>query len=135
MKYMPSRFSFFDDLMDFRPFTQAENKLMKTDVYEKDGKYLLNVELPGINKEDINISLNNGNLVVSASRNTSNEEKDEKGNVIRLERYQGSYSRSFYVGNKVSEEDIDAKYENGELKIEIKNLKEIENQTKKIEIK
>ena len=54
---------------------------------------------------------------MSASRNTNKEEKDDKGNLIRQERYSGSFSRSFYVGENVSEEDIKASYENGELKI------------------
>lgn len=90
---------------------------MKTDVTEKDGNYLLDMELPGYGKEDIKIELKDGYLNVSASKNTSNEEKDDKGNVIRQERYTGSCSRSFYVGDGVKETDIKAKFENGELKI------------------
>ena len=89
----------------------------KTDVTEKDGNYLLDMELPGYGKEDIKIELKDGYLNVSASKNTSNEEKDDKGNVIRQERYTGSCSRSFYVGDGVKETDIKAKFENGELKI------------------
>ena len=65
---------------------------------------------------------------MSASRNTNKEEKDDKGNLIRQERYSGTFSRSFYVGDKLSEEDIKAGYENGELKItfpkEVKKLPE-----------
>ncbi len=132
MKYMPSRFSFFDDFFNV---PSIDSKVMKTDVYEKDGKYLLNVELPGFNKEDISISLNNGNLIISASRNTSSEEKDDKGNVVRLERYQGSYSRSFYVGNMVDEDDVDAKYENGELIVSVNKVNDEVNTKKQIEIK
>ena len=68
-------------------------------------------------KEDIHLELNDGYLNVSASHNTSKDEKDDKGNVIRQERYSGTFSRSFYVGENVKEEDIKASYENGELKI------------------
>lgn len=75
------------------------------------------MELPGCKKEDIHLELNDGYLNVSASHNTSKDEKDDKGNVIRQERYSGTFSRSFYVGENVKEEDIKASYENGELKI------------------
>ena len=98
-------------------FSTRNDMAMKTDITEKDGKYLLDMELPGCKKEDIHLELNNGYLSVSASRNTNKEEKDDKGNLIRQERYSGSFSRSFYVGENVSEEDIKASYENGELKI------------------
>ena len=90
---------------------------MKTDITEKDGNYTLDMELPGCKKEDIHLELNDGYLNVSASHNTSKDEKDDKGNVIRQERYSGTFSRSFYVGENVKEEDIKASYENGELKI------------------
>ena len=103
---------FFDPI-----FTKKSSNIMKTDVTEKDGNYLLDMELPGYGKEDIKIELKDGYLNVSASKNTSNEEKDDKGNVIRQERYTGSCSRSFYVGDGVKETDIKAKFENGELKI------------------
>ena len=98
-------------------FSTRNDMAMKTDITEKDGKYLLDMELPGCKKEDIHLELNDGYLSVSASRNTNKEEKDDKGNLIRQERYSGSFSRSFYVGENVSEEDIKASYENGELKI------------------
>ena len=79
--------------------------------------YMLDMELPGCKKEDIHLELNDGYLNVSASHNTSKDEKDDKGNVIRQERYSGTFSRSFYVGENVREEDIKASYDNGELKI------------------
>lgn len=120
MKFLPG-LNLFDDAFDdmlFDPiFTKKSSNIMKTDVTEKDGNYLLDMELPGYGKEDIKIELKDGYLNVSASKNTSNEEKDEKGNVIRQERYTGSCSRSFFVGDGVKETDIKAKFENGELKI------------------
>ena len=121
MKFFPRTNGLFDTILDdmfTSPIFSTRNDMaMKTDITEKDGKYLLDMELPGCKKEDIHLELNDGYLSVSASRNTNKEEKDDKGNLIRQERYSGSFSRSFYVGENVSEEDIKASYENGELKI------------------
>lgn len=127
MMMMPSIFgnSLFNDLMDFpfdREFTgtaKRENTLMKTDVKEKDGVYELEMELPGYKKEDVTAQLKNGYLTVSASKNTSNEEKNENGSYIRRERYSGQCARSFYVGEEVKQEDIKAKFENGILILSI----------------
>lgn len=121
MKFFPRTTSLFDDMFDdmfTSPFfTNRNDMAMKTDITEKDGNYTLDMELPGCKKEDIHLELNDGYLNVSASHNTSKDEKDDKGNVIRQERYSGTFSRSFYVGENVKEEDIKASYENGELKI------------------
>lgn len=121
MKFFPRTTSLFDDMFDdmfTSPFFANRNDMvMKTDITEKDGNYTLDMELPGCKKEDIHLELNDGYLNVSASHNTSKDEKDDKGNVIRQERYSGTFSRSFYVGENVKEEDIKASYENGELKI------------------
>ena len=121
MKFFPRTTSFFDDMFDdmfTSPFfANRSDMAMKTDITEKDGSYMLDMELPGCKKEDIHLELNDGYLNVSASHNTSKDEKDDKGNVIRQERYSGTFSRSFYVGENVREEDIKASYDNGELKI------------------
>lgn len=121
MKFFPRTTSFFDDAFDdvfntpfFRGSTEAS---MKTDITEKDGNYLLDIELPGCAKEDIKMELDDGYLTVMASRNSNKEEKDEKGNIVRQERYSGTFQRSFYVGNDVTETDIKASYNNGELKV------------------
>lgn len=121
MKFFPRTTSFFDDAFDdvfntpfFRGSTEAS---MKTDITEKDGNYLLDIELPGCVKEDIKMELDDGYLTVMASRNSNKEEKDEKGNIVRQERYSGTFQRSFYVGNDVTETDIKASYDNGELKV------------------
>ena len=121
MKFYPRSNSFFEDAFDdmFRSpfFTSSNDMCMKTDITEKDGNYLLDMELPGCRKEDIHLELNDGYLNISAARNSTQEEKDNKGNIIRQERYSGSFSRSFYVGENIKEEDIRASYDNGELKI------------------
>ena len=88
--------------------------LMKTDVRETENSYELDIDLPGFEKKDIEVSLDDGYLTVSARKNESNEEKDKHGNYIRRERYAGSYSRSYYVG-EIEEKDISASYNNGTL--------------------
>lgn len=131
MMFMPSVFNdedydLFDDVFDnnFWPF--RNNSLMRTDVEEKDGKYVMKTELPGFNKEDIRMSLKDGVLNISAKHNENNEEKDQKGNVLRQERYAGEMSRSFYVGKNVKESDIHASYKNGLLTVEVPVAKQEE---------
>ena len=93
--------------------------IMKTDVHESDDGYELDIDLPGFKKDDIKLSLENGYLSVSASKNNENEQKDTSGKVIRKERYSGSMQRSFYVGDAIEEDDVKAKYEDGVLKLDI----------------
>lgn len=135
MRLVPSRLSLFDDIFDdmFKDsfFRTQSNGVMKTDIKEKDGNYLLDIELPGFKKEDIEINLDNGYLTIQASHNTDNSEKDDEGNVIRRERSYGSCSRSFYVGESITQEDIKAKYDNGELKVLLPKKSPEEIETKK----
>lgn len=139
MKFFPRTYDLFDDAFDdmfnMPFFTGHNNGLMRTDITEKDDHYLLDVELPGCKKEDIQIGLRDGYLNINASRNSNKEEKDDKGNLIRQERYSGNFSRSFYVGENVEEKDIKASYDNGELKITFPKEKEKlpENRTIMIE--
>ena len=86
---------FFKDPFFERPFENASSQIMKTDIHEKDNNYLVEMELPGYNKEDIKADLKDGYLTISATRKDSEEEKDSKGNCIRKERYTGSCNRSF----------------------------------------
>lgn len=109
----------FDDLFNAPFFTRNEANMMKTDIKEHDGGYELTVDLPGVKKEDIKAELNDGYLTISAENNTNKDEKDENGKYLCRERYSGSYSRSFYVGDAITEEDIKAKFENGTLKLDI----------------
>ena len=139
MKYVPARRNsyLFDDLFDdmFPSFNTRNTALMKTDIREKDGKYLLDIDLPGYQKEDNKISIFNGNLTISAEHNESNEEKDAKGNILRKERYSGSCSRTFYVGDAIKESDIHASFNNGILTIDFPSeAKKQEEETKYIDI-
>ncbi len=121
----------FDDFFgDMFPSFGADNELMRTDVHEKDGKYMLDVDLPGFKKEDVKVALENGTMTISAEHHETSEEKDAKGNVLRQERYSGSCKRSFYVGNDIKQEDIKAAYKNGTLTLEIPSAarKQIEEQ-------
>ena len=118
---MPSIFgeNLFDDWMSF-PFRNFNtNGLMKTDIRETDGSFELDIDMPGFNKEDLKAELKEGYLTISASTNKDNGEKDENGRYIRRERYVGSCSRSFYVGEDIKQDDIKAKFENGILKISV----------------
>lgn len=111
----------FDDLFDILP-VRKDNR-MKCDIYEKDNKYFIEMEVPGFNKEDIDISLKEGYLTVKAEKKMSNEEKDENKKYLRKERNYIKTERSFNLGN-IDEENIDASFENGVLKIEIPKVEE-----------
>jgi len=110
-------FDFFDEI--FRtPFTEhKQSRSLNTDIQEKDGNYILDMELPGFKKEDIKVDLDNGYLTISAAKTASSEDKAEDGRYIRQERYSGQCQRSFYVGKAITEEDIKAGYTDGILRL------------------
>lgn len=118
----------FDDRMNtFDIFSRGQNPLfgkrakniMKTDVRETEKSYELDIDLPGFKKDEISAVLEDGYLTVSASKGLDKDEKDKKGNYIRKERYAGAMSRSFFVGNGVTEDEVKAKYEDGILRLSI----------------
>ncbi|MBR1701831.1 MAG: Hsp20/alpha crystallin family protein [Lachnospiraceae bacterium] len=99
-------------------FGKHAKNLMKTDVREKEDSYEVDIELPGFKKEEIELKLENGFLSITAAKGLDKEEKDKKdGKILRQERYAGSLSRSFYVGEELKEEDVKAKLEHGVLKL------------------
>lgn len=124
---------FFDGFFDFPVFDEktmqkAQKKLygrhaanmMKTDVQEHDNEYEVAIDLPGFKKEELSLELKDGYLTISAAKGLDREETEKKsGRFVRRERYAGSMSRSFYVGEQVKEEDIHARYESGVLKLQI----------------
>jgi HSP20 family protein len=135
---MPSIFGenlFNDDWMNFG-FPEVEKALygkhasheMKTDVRETDSGYEVDIDLPGFKKDEINIQLDNGYLSISAAKGLDKDEQYKEGKYIRKERYAGSMSRSFYVGNAITQDDIKAKYESGILRLSVpkKAAEEIE---------
>lgn len=118
----PSVFNdnFFDDFMDFPSRAgRMDASLMKSDVKEVGDHYELEMDLPGFKKEDVKLQLKDGVLTFEAKTSTTNDEKDENGKYLRRERFQGTCTRSFYVGEKVKQEDIKAKFENGVLKVTV----------------
>ena len=136
---MPSIFGenlFNDDWMDFgfpevdkALYGKHANNVMKTDVKETDTGSEVDSDLPGFKKDEINAQLDNGYLTKSAAKGLDKDEKDKKGKYIRKERYAGAMSRSFYVGEGVTQEDIKAKYEDGILRLSVpkKEAKAVEN--------
>ena len=133
---------FNDDWMNFG-FPEVDKALygkhasheMKTDVKETDSGYEVDIDLPGFKKDEINVQLDNGYLSISAAKGLDKEEKNKEGKYIRKERYAGAMSRSFYVGDALTQEDIKAKYESGMLRLSIpkKEAKQVEA-TKRIAI-
>ena len=130
----------FDGLMD-SPFEEEwfgkrnplygkrAGRMMKTDVREKKDSYEVMIDLPGFDKDEINVQLDNGYLTISAAKGLDKDEKAKDGQFIRRERYAGAMSRSFFVGEEVTREEIKAKYKNGILKLDIPK-KEPENREK-----
>ena len=106
----------FDEVFNDPFFSEKENKIMKTDVKEKDGSYILEIDIPGYDKEDIQIALQDGYVTVTATKNEEKEDKHAK--YLKRERFSGMCSRSYYVGENVNEEDIKANFRNGILTIE-----------------
>lgn len=146
---LPSIFgeNLFDDFMDdfrYPAFPDVDKtlygkhakNLMKTDVKEKDGSFEVDIDLPGFKKDEITMHLEDGYLTVSAAKGLDKDEKDEKGTYVRHERYAGSMSRSFYVGEQITEDDIHPKYENGILSFSVpkKEGKAIEDKKRYIAI-
>jgi HSP20 family protein len=132
--YMPSIFgeNLFDDWMNEFPFEgdffddkhnplygKHSKDLMKTDIREKDNTYEMDIDLPGFKKEEIHAELNDGYLTISANKGMDKDNTDKKGRFIRRERYCGTMTRSFYVGEGLKQEDIKAKFEDGILKLSI----------------
>lgn len=111
----------FDDYMKDTQralYGKHSKNLMKTDVKETDESYEVDIDLPGFQKDEVSLDLKNGYLTVSAAKGLDKDEEDKKGRYIRQERYAGSCSRSFYVGD-IRPEDIKAKYEAGVLRLSV----------------
>ena len=129
---LPSIFgeNLFDDWMNF-PFEhdwfgrknplygKNEKNLMKTDVKETASGYELDIDLPGFKKDQISVKLEDGYLTIAAAKGVDKDEQDQRGHYIRRERYSGSLSRSFYVGDAVKQEDIHASFSDGILRLSV----------------
>ena len=139
---LPSIFrdNLFDDMFDFDDFDKEFNRMMrplygkhaqnmmKTDVRETDNSYELDIDLPGFKKDEIKVELDNGYLSISAAKGLDKVEEKKDGKYIRRERYAGAMNRTFYVGDNLTQQDIQAKFEDGILKISVpkKDVQQIE---------
>lgn len=131
MSLLPGRFyldNFFDDFSEDKKLMN-----MNCDIYEKDGKYNIVIDIPGFDKKDINIDVEDGYLTINATRNAENNEEDENKHYIKRERFYGSFKRQFYIGD-VNEDSIDAEFKDGTLKVVVPKVEE-KNTKKSIEIK
>ncbi len=138
---MPSIFgeNLLDDFFDLPSFQRSEktagHNMMTTDVKEKEDSYEISMNLPGFKKEDVKGEIKDGYLTIKATVNKSNDVKDKakdgKERYIRRERYCGSCQRSFYVGDDITESDINAKFEDGVLIIDIPKKEPVKNTDEK----
>ncbi len=118
-----NEFDLLEDMFDDPFFTRRENKLMSTDIEEKDDSYVIDIDLPGYSKENIKIKVEDGYLTVNAKTSSSNDE-NKKGRYVRKERYFGECSRSFYVGEEIETEDVKAKFKDGILELVVPKKEE-----------
>ena len=121
MMMIPRRrneFDLFDNMFEDPFFERKESKLMRTDIKEKGNNYVIEVDLPGYEKDNIQIEMENGYLKVTAKVENSKDDEEE-GKYIHKERFYGECSRSFYVGDNVSEEDVKASFKNGILTLTV----------------
>lgn len=121
---------YLDPWFPFNDRRHNNKNIMSTDINEKDSEFELKVDLPGFDKEEINIELKKGYLTINATKEECSDEEETKScNYIRRERYCGTCSRSFYVGDDIEVDDIKAKFKHGVLTLNIpkKEHKEIED--------
>ena len=128
--------SFFNDFFELEPvFPRLWNTegSFKVDVYEKDNNLNIDAELPSVKKEDINLELQDGILTITTKKEKSEEIKED--DYYYSERSYGTFSRSFNVGDKITEDDINAEFKDGLLHIELPKKELDKPETKKISIK
>lgn len=123
LRYNPTDDAFDDLFRGFfmRPVRfegQPQDVQIKVDVDEDEKAYVVHAEIPGVKKEDIHVTVEGGQLAISAEVKNEKEVK-EGGKVLRSERYYGRVSRSFSLGHEVDESAAEAKYDNGVLELRL----------------
>ena len=118
-------FDLFPALSGGNPlYGKHAKNLMKTDVRETEHTYELDIDLPGFKKDEVSVDLKDGYLTISAAKGLDKDESDKAGRYIRQERYAGTCSRSFYVGEGVEPSDVSAKFEDGILRLSLPKLEQ-----------
>lgn len=128
--------SLWEDFFDrdfFAPAGAGQGNFLNADVKETDDQYVITVDIPGMDKDSINIDYENNYLIVSGERKSESGDKDDKGNYIRQERSYGSFRRSFYC-ETIKPEDIKANFKNGVLTITLSKNKPEEPKAHRIAI-
>ena len=126
--------SLFDDFeRSFFPVDRSQMPAFRTDIKDEGDHFLLEADLPGCRKEDIDLHLQDGLLTITAKHDETSENKDENGKYVCRERRVGSFTRSFNVSG-IQEDAISASYENGVLKLTLPKQGEPEPQSRKIAI-
>lgn len=119
-EFFDNAFSVFPAMGGRDPlYGKNAKNLMKTDVREKGDSYELDVDLPGFKKDEVTLDLKDGCLVITASKGLDKDREDKEGRYIRRERYAGTCSRSFYIGEAIQAKDVSAKFEDGILRISL----------------
>lgn len=124
---------FFEDFFGKEYKRGANSEMMRTNIKDEGDHYLFEIELPSVKKENIKVSVEDGYLTIVAEYNNNDSEKNN-GKYIRRERYYGTTSRSFYVGDAINENDIEAKLDNGILNLSVKKVEEKKPEKRYIEI-
>ncbi len=142
-KEIQPKWGIFGDDLDnmfegfFRPMrrlTEASDGsfVPAVDVIENETAYTVKAELPGVKKEDIDVSINNGVLTINGETKSDEEDKDKEGRVIRRERHFGQYVRSMQLGGVIDESAVKATYKDGVLELELPKVEEAK--PKKVDI-
>lgn len=130
---LPSRKYYLDSIFD-NFIDGADNfDAMKCDIYEKDGAYYIEADIPGFKKDEIHIDCEDGYITIVAEKNTENEEQDETRKYIKRERFYGKTMRKFYIGD-VDNDKIQAAFKDGMLEVIVPIEEKLPNK-KSIEIK
>ncbi|MDH3638497.1 MAG: Hsp20/alpha crystallin family protein [Gammaproteobacteria bacterium] len=132
----------FDNLFEgfFRPMRRTAEEsgggfTPAADIVEKESEYIVKVDLPGVRKEDVEVSINNGVLTISGETKYEKEEKDKEARVIRSERHLGRYVRSMQLGNAVDESKVQARYEDGVLEVVLPKTQKVKPKKVAVDIK
>ena len=108
----------FESDVDHKLYGRHAARVMRTDLKDHDDHYTLEVDLPGFKKDQIDLQRQNGYLTITASKGLEEDGKDKKGKIVHQERFESSVTRSFYIGENVTEEDVQAKFEDGVLTLD-----------------